>query len=70
LSVEANTKSFEGGVRTTIDVVNAIQTLYTVRSTYVTSATQVAVNLLTLLLVSGDDTADAMDVTQKFLFGK
>lgn len=70
LSVEANTKSFEGGVRTTVDVVNAIQTLYTVRSTYVTQATQLAVNLLTLLLVSGDDTADAMNVTQQFLFGK
>ncbi|MBW8910934.1 MAG: TolC family protein [Sphingomonas sp.] len=70
LSVEANTKSFEGGVRTTVDVVNAIQTLYTVRSAYVTQATQLAVNLLTLLLVSGDDTADAMEVAQKFLFGK
>lgn len=70
LSVEANTKSYEGGVKTNVDVVNAIETVYQVKNDYVVAAAQLAVNLLNLLLLSGDDTADALDVTQRFLFGK
>ena len=70
LSVEANTKSFEGGVRTSVDVVNAIQTVFEVKSTYVTSATTLALNYLNLLLLSGEDTETAMAETQRFLFGR
>ncbi|MDB5685546.1 MAG: hypothetical protein JWR77_135, partial [Rhizorhabdus sp.] len=70
LSVEANTKSYEGGVKTNVDVVNAIETVYEVKNGYVVSATLLATNLLTLLLLSGDSTEDALDVTQRFLFGK
>lgn len=70
LSVEANNKSYEGGVRTNVDVVNAIQTLYEVKSAYVTSATQLAQNLLSLLLLSGQDTETSLAITQRFLFGR
>lgn len=70
LSVEANTKSYEGGVKTNVDVVNAIQTVYEVKNGYVVAATQLAQNLLNLMLLSGASTEDALDVTQRFLFGK
>ena len=69
LSVAANTKSYEGGVRTSVDVVNAIQTLYQVKSDYVGTTVQVSNNLLALLLLSGTPTEEALAITQKFLFG-
>lgn len=69
LSVEANTKSYEGGVRTNVDVVNAIQTVFEVKNSYITSATTVALNYLNLLLLSGEDADSAMAATQRFLFG-
>jgi outer membrane protein TolC len=70
LSVEANTKSYEGGVRTNVDVVNAIQTVFEVKNAYITSATQLAQNLLTLLLLSGQDSDSALATTQRFLFAR
>lgn len=70
LSVEANTKSYEGGVRTNVDVVNAIQTVFEVKNAYVNSATTLALNYLNLLLLSGEDAEDAMAATQAFLFAK
>jgi protease secretion system outer membrane protein len=69
LSVEANSKSYDGGVRTSVDVVNAIQTLYEFRNAYVVAAAGVAGNLLNLLLVAGTPPDDALAQTQLFLFG-
>lgn len=69
LSVEANSKSYDGGVRTSVDVVNAIQTLYEFRNAYVVAAAGVAGNLLNLLLLAGTPPDEALAQTQQFLFG-
>lgn len=70
LSVEANTKSYEGGVRTNVDVVNAIQTVFEVKNAYVQGATTLASNYLNLLLLSGMTAEDAMAQVQSFLYGR
>ncbi|MDO9489205.1 MAG: TolC family protein, partial [Sphingomonadaceae bacterium] len=70
LSVQANKRSYEGGVRTNVDVVNSIQTLFEVKSQYVTSATTVAENLLNMLLLSADAPSQALGTTQRFLLGR
>lgn len=70
LSVEANTKSYEGGVRTNVDVVNAIQTRFEVQNAYVVAATQLASNYLNLLLLAGEAPEDALSLTQGFLLGR
>jgi protease secretion system outer membrane protein len=70
LSVQATRKSYEGGVRTNFDVVNAIQTAFEVKSQYVTSATTVADNMLNMLLLAGTDPSQALTTTQRFLLGK
>ena len=68
LSVEANQRSYQGGVRSSVDVLNAIQTLYTVQSEYVTLATTQATNHLSLLLLLGQDGNDAIAQIQASLF--
>lgn len=70
LSVEANSKSYEGGVRTSVDVVNAIQTRFEVQSAYVQSAAVIATNYLNLLLLAGEDPEDALAAVQKFLLAR
>ena len=70
LSVEANIKSYEGGVRTTVDVLNATQTVFQVKSDYVTAVTVQAENYLSLLLNSTLNTSEALDTTFKYLFSK
>lgn len=70
LSVQATRKSYEGGVRTNFDVVNAIQTAFEVKSQYVTSATTVADNMLNMLLLAGTDPSQALTTIQRFLLGK
>jgi protease secretion system outer membrane protein len=68
-SVEANTKSYQGGVRTAVDVLNAIQTVFQVKSEYVTLATTQAQNILALLLLGAMAPLDSVEVTQQYLFG-
>ena len=70
LSVQATRKSYEGGVRSNFDVVNAIQTVFEVKSQYVTSATTVADNMLNMLLLAGVEPTEALTTTQHFLLGK
>lgn len=70
LSVEANTKSYEGGVRTSVDVVNAIQTMFEVKNAYVTAATTIAINYLNVQLLAGVPTQDALAATQAFLLAR
>jgi protease secretion system outer membrane protein len=67
LSVEANQLSHQGGVRTSGDVLNAIQTLYQVQSDYVNLALNRASNHLSLLLLLGTDGDDAMRQVQATL---
>lgn len=70
LSVQANSRSYEGGVRSSVDVVNAIQTLFEVKNAYVTAATTLAVNYLNVQLLAGVPTLDALDSTQAFLLAR
>ena len=69
LAVESNLKSQQGGVRTTVDVLNAIQTLATVRNVYVNTAARLAENYLTLLLQAGFTTDEAVARIERALFG-
>jgi protease secretion system outer membrane protein len=68
-SVEANTKSYQGGVRTAVDVLNAIQTVFQVKSEYVTLVTTQAQSILALSLLGAMGPLDVMELTQKYLFG-
>jgi outer membrane protein TolC len=69
LSVEANEKSLVAGVRTTIEVLNSIDTLYQARNDYATTALNLGNAYLNLLLISGEPPTDAIAETQRFLFG-
>ena len=69
LSVQANTRSYEGGVRTSVDVVNAIQTVFEVKNAYVQAATTLAINYLNLQLLAGIPPEDSLAATQRFLLG-
>lgn len=68
LSVEANQKSYDAGVRSNIDVVNSIQVLFEVKNDYVTAVTQQAENLMSLEMLGAMNPAIVMENTQKFLF--
>jgi protease secretion system outer membrane protein len=52
LSVEANEKSFKGGVRSQIDVLNSIQILFQVQQEYVNALLGLSENYLNLLLLA------------------
>jgi len=70
LSVVANQKSYEAGVKSTTDVLIAIQTQFQARNDYAQAATGQATNLLNLLLVAAEDPEKAVERTQAFLFRK
>lgn len=67
-SVNANQKSYEGGVRSNLDVVNAIQTAFEVKSQYLNAAMSLAEHYLDLQLTAGVPAANAVATVQKFLF--
>ena len=48
LSLTATEKSFSGGVRTRLDVLNSVQTLYVVNDQYINSVIDLAKNYLSL----------------------
>lgn len=70
LSLTANQKSYEAGVKTTTDVLLAIQNLAQTRNDYAQAATQQALNYLNLLLVGAEEPDQAVAKTQAFLFRK
>ena len=70
LSVEANTKSYQGGVRSAVDVLNAIQTLYQVKSDYAQQAASQAENLMALMLLTATEPREAVIQTATFVFPK
>jgi protease secretion system outer membrane protein len=70
LSVDANERSSVAGVRTTIEVLNSIDTLYQSRNDYASTAVNLGNSLLNLLLISGSPPEEAIAQTQTFLFGK
>ena len=70
LSVEANQKSYDAGVRSNIDVVNSIQVLFEVKNDYVLAVTQQAENLLGLLMLAGREPSAALAETDKFMLSQ
>jgi outer membrane protein TolC len=70
LSVDANLKSFDAGVRSTTDVLNSIQILFQTRNEYAIALAAQAESYLNLLLVQNEDPAKAMKQIQAFLFQK
>ncbi len=70
LSVEANQKSYDAGVRSNIDVVNSIQVLFEVKNDYVLAITQQAENYMGLLMLAGRDPQPALASTDNFMVGK
>lgn len=68
LSVEANAKSYEGGVRSAVDVLNATQTVFQVKSDYVTAVTTQAENLMNINGLTNTNPTDALQSVYKYLF--
>lgn len=60
LSVEANDKSFKGGVRSMQDVLTSIELLYTVKADLVRSMLALSDGLLNLRLIEGNKAADSL----------
>jgi protease secretion system outer membrane protein len=69
LSVEANERSSKAGVRTMIEVLNSIELLFQSKNDYATTAVSVGSAYLNLLLLNATPPAEAVALTQKFLFG-
>ena len=70
LSVEANRQSYQGGVRTAVDVINALQTVYQVTSEYVGLVTAQSENILSLILLAAINPQDGVNETYRYLFAK
>jgi protease secretion system outer membrane protein len=68
LAVQANLKSQQGGIRTSVDVLNAIQSVADVRNEYTSTAATLAENYLSLLLQSAVTPADALEKVQLAVF--
>lgn len=68
LSVEANERSYSRGVRSQIDLLNSIQTLYQVQQDYVNAVLTLADNYLNLLLQSAAPVDTAVAQVQTVLF--
>ena len=70
LSLQANRQSYQGGVRSAVDVINALQTVYQVKSDYVGFATAQAENILSLVLLAATTPQDGVMETYRYLFAK
>lgn len=68
VSLIANQKSFDGGVRTRLDVLNSIETLYLVNQEYVRTVVEFARNYLLLNNLSSKSTGQTIEELQAFLF--
>lgn len=68
LSVDANLQSFQGGVRASVDVANAIQVVFQVKSEYAALAVGQAENLLTLHTLLDATPVDGVERAQRYLF--
>lgn len=67
-SVSANEKSFEGGVRSKIDVLNALQQQLAAREAHLSAQLQLADHLLALQLLSAQDVPTVLGALQQQLF--
>ena len=68
LSLEANEQSFEGGVRTKLDVLNALQALYQARADYASAQLRLGEAYLSLLTVSATDAHESLRQIDDLLF--
>lgn len=60
LSVEANEKSFKGGVRSMVDLLNSIETVYRLKNEYIQTILALGETLLNLRLQEGVDPLDSL----------
>lgn len=67
LSVEANTKSYQGGVRSAVDVLNAIQTLYQVKTDYASALIKQSENIMGLLNLTYADAHSVVELIPNYL---
>jgi protease secretion system outer membrane protein len=67
-SVKANEQSFEGGVRSKIDVLNALQSLLVAREAHLSAQLQLADQMLTLHLLAAQDIPTVLGNIQQQLF--
>ncbi|WP_109015619.1 TolC family protein [Novimethylophilus kurashikiensis] len=70
LGVEANMKSYQGGVRTKTDVLNAIQALYQAKQDLVTAQIALAESYLNLELTQGTRPEAILQSLDGYLFAK
>lgn len=68
LSLSANQQSFEGGVRSQLDVLNALQATYTARETHFSAQLTLAQSLLGLQLLTAPDIPALLAHLQTHLF--
>jgi protease secretion system outer membrane protein len=67
LSLEANIKSYEGGVRSAVDILNATQTVFQVKSEYFIFLTKESEDILNLLCYHEKDTNSILSVLVEFM---
>ena len=70
LSLDANEQSFKGGVRTKLDVLNALQTLFQARADYASAQLRLGETFLSLLTVSATDADAALTQINDMLFAE
>jgi protease secretion system outer membrane protein len=68
LSVEANEKSFLGGVRSKVDVINSIQTLYQTKDEHLNAVLTLAENLLNLHIQLDTPIPESLGQIESILF--
>jgi protease secretion system outer membrane protein len=70
LSLEANQKSYEGGVRSAVDILNATQTVFQVKSDYVNLLTSQSESIANLSFQTGIEASQAMAKILSFFSNK
>jgi protease secretion system outer membrane protein len=66
LSLEANQKSYEGGVRSAVDILNATQTVFQVKSDYVLQLTTIFESIVQINFLTGEATLLTLNGLTKF----
>jgi outer membrane protein TolC len=68
LSLDANEQSFTGGVRTKLDVLNALQAVFQSRADYASAQLRLGETFLALLTVSATDADAALTQISELIF--
>ncbi|MEO5377108.1 MAG: TolC family protein [Magnetococcus sp. DMHC-6] len=67
LSVDANKKSYKGGVRTLLDVLGSIEVLYSVKNEFIRSLLNLGDNVINLHLLRGGDVESGLEMVENML---